>query len=226
MKRYEQWRANPSSEQQQFKPLQRPAPNQAVQPLVAHRSIHSHGRSTPSTSSTPSSSQSHASISPRSRTPSPYRRSSHEEDRVFREFGDMTLRDEPYRVEDSHSADAVRSDFQAGVDDHRRRREWEEDGWRWMTEQRRQAQDGILRRQQESDLAAHAARVGQPTGQNQSVTVAPIPAPVSYPIQYPSVSGPGPSVSVPSGPIASQLQMPIESPTRYVDRKQHVFWLI
>ncbi|KAH9955369.1 hypothetical protein BC827DRAFT_879728 [Russula dissimulans] len=218
MTRYEQWRANPSSVQQQFRSPQRPASNQAAQPLVAHRSIHSHGRNTPSSSSTPSSSRSRASIPPRSRTPSPYRRGSYEEDRVFREFEDMVLRDEPRQDEESYPADASRSDFHAREDDNRRRREWEEEGQRRMTDQRRQEQDGILRRQREADLAAQAARAGQPTGQNQSVTTAPISASMSYPtpiqIQYPSVSGPA---SVSSGPITGQMQMPLESPTRCVN---------
>jgi hypothetical protein len=109
----------------------------------------------------------------------------------------------------------------AREDDTLRHREWEEEGRRRMTEQRRQEQDGILRRQSEATHAAQAARLGHPTGQNPSVTVAPagpVSASFSAPmpsIQYPSISAPA-TASAQSGPIAAHLQMPLESPTRCV----------
>jgi STAM-binding protein len=129
----------------------------------------------------------------------------------------MTLHDEPRQYE-PYSADAAHSEqFRAArEDDARRRREWEEEGRHRTREQRRQEQDGILRRQREADLAARAARVGQPTGQNHGATIAPIPAFPTPAIQYPSVSGPAPSASASSGSIAGQLLMPLESPTRCV----------
>ena len=206
MKRYEQWRANPSSVQVQSQLP--PAPNSNPQPLAPRRSIQSHGTDTPSSSSTRSSSRSRRSVPPRSRTPSPYDQTSHEEDM-------MILRDAPRRREETYPADGAQ--MYAREDDTRRRREWEEEGRRRMTDQRRQEQDGILRRQQEADHAAQAARLGHPTGQNPSVNVAasasfsaPVPS-----IQYPSVSAPA-TVSATSGPIAAHLQMPLESPTRCV----------
>ncbi|KAF8263278.1 hypothetical protein EI94DRAFT_1741321 [Lactarius quietus] len=38
-------------------------------------------------------------------------------------------------------------------------------------------------------------------------------------VQYPSATGPVSSAPAPTGQIASQLQMPLESPTRYVIHK-------
>ena len=211
MKRYEQWRANPSTQAQS----QQPPPSSSIpQVLAPRRNGRSHGSNTPSSSSTRSSSRGRASIPPRSRTPSPYDQSLLEEDRVRRERTDVTLRDVPRRREEAYLADGARED------DARRRREWEEDGRR--QEQRRQEQDGILRRQREAEHAAQTARLGHPSGQNQSVTAAPtapisasLSAPVSS-IQYPSTSVPATSASGSSGPITAYMQMPLESPTRCV----------
>jgi len=206
MRRYEQWRANPSSVQVQSQLP--PASNSNPQPSAPRRSIHSHGTNTPSSSSTRSSSRSRRSIPPRSRTPSPYDQSPHEEDMVV-------LRDAPHRRDETYSAEGAQ--MYAREDDTRRRREWEEEGRRRMTEQRRQEQDGIVRRQREADHVAQAARLGHPTGQNPSVTV-PVSASFSAPvpsIQYPSISAPA-TASASSGPIAEHLQMPLESPTRCV----------
>ena len=210
MRRYEQWRANPSSVQvqSQFPP----ASNSNPQPLALRRGIHSHGTNTPTSSSTRSSSRSRRSIAPRSRTPSPYDQSPHEEDIVV-------LRDAPRRRDDSYSGDGAQ--MYAREDDTRRRREWEEEGRRRMTEQRHQEQDGILRRQEEAEHAVQAARLGRPTGQNLSVTVAPaVPVSASFSapvqsIQYPSIPAPA-TASASSGPVAARLQMPLESPTRCV----------
>ncbi|KAI0264044.1 hypothetical protein BGY98DRAFT_1044115 [Russula aff. rugulosa BPL654] len=198
MTRYEQWRVNPSSV-----PPQAPASHPVLQPLVAHRSINSHGTNTPTSSSTPSSSRSRASISLRSRTPSPARR-----ERV-----DALLREDPRRREDVYPADGARADqWHARGDDARQRHEWEEEGRRRVAEQRRLEQEGILRRQREAEHAAQAARFGQPNGQNQGVT-GPV-MPVSSPVQYPSISASVTTASAPSGPITGYLQMPLESPTR------------
>ena len=212
MNRYEQWRANPSSVQPQA-PVSRPAP----QPLVTHRSINSHGTNTPSSASTPSSSRSRASIAPRSRMPSPYDQSPPEDERVRRERVDAMVREEPRRSEEVYGADGARAEqWHAHEDDTRRRREWEEEGRRRVTEQRRVEQDGIMRRQRESEHAAHAVRLGPPTGQNQAVTIAPVAPPAS--VQYPSAS---------SGPITGYLQMPLESPTRCVTHKLvHAFLVL
>jgi hypothetical protein len=73
--------------------------------------------------------------------------------------------------------------LQARVEDTRRRREWEE-GRRCVEQE--------LRRQQEANDAAAAARLGQPT----SISVFTVPAP--------------------SVPMTTYLQMPLESPTRCV----------
>ncbi len=116
MTRYEQWRANPSSI-----PPQVPASHPVPQPLVAHRSINSHGTNTPTSSSTPSSSRSHASISIRSSEPSPYEQSPTEDDRARRERVDALLREDPRRHEEVYPVDGARED------DPRRRREWEEE---------------------------------------------------------------------------------------------------
>ncbi|KAH9995911.1 hypothetical protein BJV74DRAFT_300156 [Russula compacta] len=135
MTRYEQWQANPSAIQ--FQPPQPPASNLVPQSLIAHRSIHSHGTNTPTSSSTPSSSRSRASIPPRSRTPSPYDRSPHEEDMARHEHVDAMLRDEPRWREEAYSADGARPEqLHAREDDTRRRREWEEEGRRRTAEQR------------------------------------------------------------------------------------------
>ena len=207
MQHYEQWRVNPSSAQFQSAPAH--VSNMPPQQLVAHRSIQSQGASTPS-SSTPSSSRSRASMPPRSRTPSPYRQSPNEEDRAWRERSDAMQRDEARRREEPSYANGARSEQSrfAREDDVRRRREREEEERRRITEQRQHEQNGILRRQQESEFAAQAAKFGQSNGQNQSVTM---PQPGS--VQYPSASGPAPAST---RPIASRLQMPLESPTRYV----------
>jgi STAM-binding protein len=209
MTRYEQWRVDPSSVQPQ------PSASHPVPPLVAHRSINSHGTNTPTSSSTPSSSRSRASIPLRSRTPSPYEQSPTEDDRARRERVDALLREDPRRREDVYTADGARADqWHAREDDTRRRREWEEEGRRRAAEQRRLENDGILRRQQEADHAAQAARLGQPTGQNQGVT-GPV-MPVSSPVQYPSISASVTTAPAPSGPMTAYLQMPLESPTRCV----------
>src|SRR5712691_3451097 len=183
MRRYEQWRANPSSVQVQSQLP--PAPNSNPQPSAPRRSIQSHGTNTPSSSSTRSSSRSRRSEPPRSRTPSPYDQTLHEEDMVI-------LRDAPRRRDETYPAEGAQ--VNAREDDTRRRREWEEEGRRRMTEQRRQEQDGILRRQQEAEHAAQTARLGHPTGRNPSVNVAPaVPVSASFSapvpsIQYPTIS--------------------------------------
>ena len=125
------------------------------------------------------------------------------------------LRDARRRRDDSYSGDGAQ--MYAREDDTRRRRESEE----VITEQRRQEQDGILRRQQDAEHAAQAARLGHRTGQNLSVTTAPavpVSASFSAPVpstQYPSISAPA-TASASTGPIATDLQMPLESPTRCV----------
>ena len=212
MKRYEQWRANPSSAQ-----VQSQLPPSNPQPSALRRGIHSHGTNTPSSSSTPSSSRSRRSIPSRSRTPSPYDLSLLEEDMA-------ALRVAPHRRDETYPADGAQ--MYAREDDTLRHREWEEEGRRRMTEQRRQEQDDILRRQSEANHAAQAARLGHPTGQNPSVTVAPagpVSASFSAPmpsIQYPSISAPA-TASAQSGPIDAHLQMPLESPTRCVIGTEH-----
>ena len=125
------------------------------------------------------------------------------------------LREDPRQREDVYPADGARADqWHARGDDTRQHREWEEEGRRRVAEQRRQEQDGILRRQREADHAAQAARLGQPTGQNQGVT-GPV-MPVSSPVQYPSISASVNTTSATSGPNTGYLQMPLESPTRCV----------
>jgi STAM-binding protein len=220
MRRFEEWRANPTAAQ--FQTAVAPASYSRPQPLVARPGTQSRGANTPTSSSTPSSSRSRASVPPRSRTPSPYRQGSYEEDRAWREREDAMLRDETRRREEASFVDEMRFDQLrlTHEDDTRRHREREEEGRRRITEQRRQEQDGILRRQQEADYAAQSARLGQPTGQNQSVTIpqaAPISTSLSAPaVQYPSASGPPAAALASSGPITKYLQMPLESPTRYV----------
>ena len=80
--------------------------------------------------------------------------------------------EEPCQSEEVYSANGARVEqWQAHVDDVRRRRKWEDNGWRQMVEKRRQEQDGILQRQIEAEIAAlsvQAAGLGQPTGQNQN----------------------------------------------------------
>ena len=128
--------------------------------------------------------------------PSPYEQSPPEDDRARRERVDALLREEPRQREEVYPADGARAEqWHARGDDTGRRHE---EGRRQMTEQRRQEQDGILRRQREAEHAAQAARLGQPTGQNQGVTITPT------------------SASASSGPITGYLQMPLESPTRCV----------
>lgn len=148
---------------------------------------------------------------PRSRTPSPYPQSPNEDDKAWRERADAILRDETRRREET-SAGGVRPEQSrlAREDDVRRRREHEEGERHRLAEQRRHEQSGILRRQQEAEFAAQAARFGQPGGQNQSVAM-PQPS-----VQYPSVPGLLTSAPAPTGQVASHLQMPLESPTRYV----------
>jgi STAM-binding protein len=208
MTRYEQWRASPS-----FVQPQAPAPYPPLQPLVAHRSLNTHGTNTPTSSSTPSSSRSHGSIPLRSRTPSPYEQSPTEDGRARHERVDALLREDPRRREDVYSVDGARADQWHAREDDTRRREWEEEGRRRVAEQRRVEQDGILHRQREAEHAAQAARLGQPTGQSQSVT-GPV-MPVSSPVQYPSISASAMTASGP-GPMTAYLQMPLESPTRCV----------
>ena len=150
---------------------------------------------------------------PRSRTPSPYRQSPTEEDRAWRERADAMLRDEARRRgEPPSSADGVRSEQSrlAREDDVRRRREHEEGERRRLAEQRQHEQNGILRRQQEAEIAAQAARFGQLSLQNQQNVTIPKPS-----VQYPSVPVPLTSAPAPTGQIANHLQMPLESPTRY-----------
>ena len=202
MNRYEQWRANPSSVQPQA-PVSRPAP----QPLVRHRSINSHGTNTPTSASTPSSSRSRASTPSRSRLPSPYYQSPHEDERVRRERVDSLVREEPRWSEEVYAADGARAEqWHAHGDDTRWRLEWEEEGRCRMAVQLRIEQDAIIRRQREADHAAQAMRLGQSTGQNQAVTIAPV-APSSS-VQYPS-------------------QMPLESPIRFVTHKLvHAFLVL
>ena len=150
--------------------------------------------------------------------PSPYDQSPPEDEKECRERVDAMVREEPRRSEEVYAADGARAEqWHAHEDDTRRRREWEEEGRRRVTEQRRIEQDGIIRRQREAEQdgivrrqreaehAAHAVRLGPPTGQNQAVTIAPVAPPAS--VQYPSAS---------SGPITGYLQMPLESPTRCV----------
>ncbi|KAI0249307.1 hypothetical protein BJV78DRAFT_707502 [Lactifluus subvellereus] len=219
MRRYEGWRADPTSAQ--FQTPVAPAANPRPQPLVTRPSIQS-GMNSSSSSSTPSSSRSRGSIPPRSRTPSPYRQSPYEEDRAWRERQDAMLRDETRRRGEASFADGAHSEQLrlAREDDMRRHREREEEGRRQMAEQRRQEQDGILRRQREAEYAAQAARLGQPTGQNQRITIpqaGPVSASHSAPaFQYPSAPGPVTAAPATSGPVARQ--MPLQSPNRYVIR--------
>ena len=163
MTRYVQWRENPSSAQPQT-----PASYPVTQPLVAHRSTNLHGTHTPTSSSIPSSSPSHAYIPFRSRTPSPYDQSPTEDDRARRERVDALVREDPRR-----RAPSLRGR--------------EEEGRRRAEEQHRQEVDGILRRQREAEHAAQAARLGQPTGQNQRVTASVMPvSPAEYSLKSPT----------------------------------------
>ena len=106
---------------------------------------------------------------------------------------DRPLRDheEPRQSEEVYPAD--------GACAQQWSRKWEEEGWRRMTEQRRQEEDGILWRHGEAEHAAQAARCGQSTYQNYGVTIAPVS------VQYPNASALGSS-----GPVTGYLQMPIE----------------
>jgi hypothetical protein len=161
MTRHEQWRANPFSVR----------PHPVPQPLVAHRSINSDGTNAPTSPSTPSSSRSHPSIPRRSDTPSPYEQSPSDDDRA--EHVDTLLREEV------HPAHGTCTDqWNARESDTLRCR---------VAEQHRQEVDGILRRQREAEHAAQAARLGQPTGQNQGVIAS--VTPVSS-VQYPSLESP------------------------------------
>ncbi|KAH9974434.1 hypothetical protein BGW80DRAFT_1304054 [Lactifluus volemus] len=184
--RFDEWRTNPTAAR--FQTTLAPGSNPRQQPLVARPSIQSRGVDTPSSSSTPSS-----------RTPSPYRQRSREEDRARREREDAMLRDETRRREAS-SIDDIRFDQLRLTDEDgaRRHGEREQEGQRRITEQRQQERD-------EAEYAAQSARLGQPAGQNQSVTM-PQEA-------VPSIPGLAPATS--SGPIARHLQMPLESPTRH-----------
>ena len=106
---------------------------------------------------------------------------------------DRPLRDheEPRQSEEVYPADGARAQQWS--------RKWEEEGWRRMTEQRRQEEDGILWRHGEAEHAAQAARCRQSTYQNYGVTIAPVS------VQYPNASALGSS-----GPVTGYLQMPIE----------------
>ncbi|KAI0265418.1 hypothetical protein BC834DRAFT_879357 [Gloeopeniophorella convolvens] len=224
MTRYEQWRSNSSSESQ---PSPAQPANPPPQPLSSQRSIRSPGTSTPSSISTPSSSRSRVSMAPRSRTPSPYRQGSRDDERAWREREEAMQREEARRREEASAADRARSE-QAHLsreDEARRRRDYEEDGRRRLAlDQRRQEQDGILRRQKEAEYAAQAARYGQTAGQTQVIMMPqPTPASLSAPSvnQYASVpaSGPAPSAPVTPGLAAGPgyllpTGMPLESPTR------------
>ena len=167
----------------------------------AAKSGPSHGAST-STLSSSSSSRSRAPMPPRSRTPSPHRQSSNEEDRAWREpdRADAMQRNEGRRWgEPPLSADGVRSEQSrlAREDDVRRRREHEEGERRRLAEQRQHEQNGILRRQQEAEIAAQAARFGQLSGQSQQNVAILQPS-----VQYPSA--PMPSTSAPIKRAAPQ----------------------
>ncbi|KAH9000659.1 hypothetical protein EDB86DRAFT_534076 [Lactarius hatsudake] len=107
----------------------------------------------------------------------------------------MRIQRDDARRREASSADGARSEQPrlAREDDVRRRREREEEERRRIAEQR---------------------RFGQSNGQNQSVTM-PQPA-VAPPVQYPPISGPVTSAPASTDPIANHLQMPLESPTRYV----------
>lgn len=72
MERYEQWRENTSSAR--FQSTSAPVSHLPPQRPVSRSGVQSHGADTPSSSSTPSSPRSRASML-RSRTPSPYRQS-------------------------------------------------------------------------------------------------------------------------------------------------------
>ena len=222
--RYKQWRANPFSVQSHA-----PASHPVLQPLVARRGINTHGTNTPTSSSTPSSSRSHASVPLRSRTPSPYEQSPTEDDRALRErVLDAPLREDPHRREDVHPVDGARRDqWYAREDYSRQRREMEEEqrqlqrdgnlrrqrGAEHATTAARE-QDGILHRQREAE---HTARLGQQTGQYQGAT-GPV-MPVSS-VQYPSISEEATrsTASASSGPVTGYLQIPLasESLTRCV----------
>ena len=208
--RYGQWRENSASAQFQSAPAL--VSNFLPQQLVARRGVQSLDASTPLPSSTPSGSHSRAPM-PRSRTPSPYRQSPTEDDKAWRERADAIPRDEARRRGET-SVGGVRPEQSrlAREDDARRRREREEEREKhWLAEQSRHEQIGILRRQQEAEFAAPAARFGQPSGQNQIVALIP-----QMSVQYPSVPGSVTSDPAPTGKTASHLQMPLESLTRYV----------
>ncbi|KAI0062561.1 hypothetical protein BV25DRAFT_1885276 [Artomyces pyxidatus] len=188
-------------------------------------SAYSPGSSTPvSSMSTPSSSQSRASFSQRkSRTPSPYRQSTQADTPARRVRDDALRREEEWRreaeqqarhgstrpegAEEARQIEWARAEQmriereQTSRDDPRRQqdemRRREEEVRRRVEERRRQEQDGIVRRQQEANAAADAAR--------QSVTV---PAP-----QTPSTIA-MPTATFSRGASAGFLQMPLESPTR------------
>ncbi|KAH9996100.1 hypothetical protein BJV77DRAFT_193597 [Russula vinacea] len=150
---------------------QAPASNPTQQPLVAPRNINFHGTNALTFFTPLRASRSAASIPPRSRIPSP---NSFENDRPRHEH------EEPRQSEEVYPTDGARVEqWQARVDDVRRRRKWEDNGWRQLAEQRRQEQDGILQRQIEAEIAAVAvqtAGLGQPTGQNQNHGVIITPA--------------------------------------------------
>ena len=184
MTRYEQYEQGQAYHS--FLKAHAPVSNPTQQPLVAPRIINFYGTNALTSFYTSSASRSDASIPPRSRTHSP---NSFEDDRLRREHK------EPRQVEDVYPADGAEQ-WQVRVDDMRRRRRWEEDGWCQMAEQHRQEQDSILQRHLEAEIAAladhgaQAARLGQPTGQNYCVTIAP--------------------VSETSSPITGYPQMPLE----------------
>ena len=153
-------------------------------------------------------------LMPRSRTPSPYRRSLTEDDKAWHERADAIPRDEARRRGEA-SASGVRPEQSrlANEDDARRRQGREEEGEKHrLAEQSRHEQFVISRRQQEAEFVATlAARFGEPSGQNQIVALMP-----QLSVQYPSVPGPVTSNPAPTGQIANHLQIPLESLTQYV----------
>jgi hypothetical protein len=134
-----------------------------------------------------------------------YEQSPTEDNRARRERLDALLRYDPLRDKDVYPADGAREDRT------RLRRRREEEVRRWVAEQRRPEQDGILRLQREAEYAVQAARLRQPTGQNQGVTGPIMP---DSSLQYPSISASAITAWDPYGPITAYL--PLESPTRCV----------
>jgi len=91
----------------QFQTAVAPASYSRPQPFVVRQSTQSRSTNTSSFSSTPSSSRSHASVQPRSCTPSPYRQGPYEDDRARREREDTMLRDGTRRREEASFVDEL-----------------------------------------------------------------------------------------------------------------------